>query len=337
MGQFLVLLGPSGSGKTTVLRIIAGFEHPSTGHIWLRGRCVDQVPPNHRDVGMVFQHLALFPHLTVEQNVSFGLDVRHISVDGARPRVRRALEMVHLNGFERRLPRQLSGGQQQRVALARALVTEPTVLLLDEPLGSLDRHLRTELQGEIRRLQQELQITAIMVTHDQEEAITMGDRIAVMRNGALLQIGTPSQLYRHPTNAFVASFMGEANIFRVSPLDRSHGAVRLKSDGGVVFLADDPGGALPEWCEVMVRPESVRLVDSPGVGSNCFRVTVVAVTYAGAYTRCRFRLPNGDEVRSAIVEAADRPSRPPLSPGQEAHIGWSASAMQVFWGNDGGA
>jgi len=329
-GQFLVLLGPSGSGKTTVLRMIAGFEQPSRGTVWLRGRLANDIPPNHRDVAMVFQHLALFPHLTVEQNVVFGLEMRRVPRDAARQRASKILEMVHLGGFEQRLPRQLSGGQQQRVALARALVTEPTVLLLDEPLGSLDRHLRMELQGEIRRLQQELRITAIMVTHDQEEAMTMGDRIAVMRSGRLQQIGTPADLYQRPANAFVANFMGDANVFRVAPLDRAGGAVRLRGEGGLVFLAGDAPETPPAECDAMVRPESMKIAAAPLASPNCFRATVVALAYAGAHVRCRLRLANGMEIRSAIPQSTGTAPSVPLAAGDDVYVGWEPSAMRIL-------
>ncbi len=211
-GTLLFLLGPSGCGKTTTLRIVAGFIRQDAGQVRIRGEPVDGLPPERRNLGMVFQNYALFPHMTVSQNVAFGLRMRRTPADSAQDRVRRALDLVQLRGFEDRYPRELSGGQQQRVALARAIVIEPTLLLLDEPLSNLDLKLREQMRSEIRALQRALRITTIFVTHDQEEAITMGDEIVVMNQGRIIQCGTPTALYDRPANRFVAHFIGESNL-----------------------------------------------------------------------------------------------------------------------------
>jgi len=212
-GEFFALLGPSGSGKTTLLRAIAGFVAPDAGEILIDGKRVNDIPPHRRDLGMVFQNYALFPHMSVFDNVAFGLSVRGVPAAEARTRVGHILELVRLAGFESRRPRQLSGGQQQRVALARALVTRPRVLLLDEPLGALDRRLRQQMQIELRQIQREVGITAIFVTHDQEEALTLSDRIALINEGRLVQVGPPGLVYERPADVFAARFLGDANLF----------------------------------------------------------------------------------------------------------------------------
>ena len=231
-GEFFALLGPSGCGKTTTLRLIAGFEQPTAGKVLIRGIAMEGIPAYHRPVNTVFQDYALFPHLTVEQNIMFGLQMEGVDKKAARKRAHEALELVRLPGVSERKPHQLSGGQQQRVALARALVKQPAVLLLDEPLGALDLKLRVNMQYELKALQRDVGITFIYVTHDQEEAITMADRIAVMNEGQMLQVGTPRDIYEHPGTHFVADFIGETNFIAGTLLER-------RSDGfGVVRLAD---------------------------------------------------------------------------------------------------
>ena len=234
-GEFFSLLGPSGCGKTTILRMIAGFYHPTAGEIFFDDRNVSVLPPNKRNTGMVFQNYALFPHMTVFENVAFGLRARKVPAPERRERVRSALELVNLADFENRRVTQLSGGQQQRVALARAIVIEPEILLLDEPLSNLDAKLRRETRDQIQRLQRELGTTTIYVTHDQEEALTLSDRIALMEKGVCQQIGTPHEIYNHPANAFVASFMGRSNIMRGT-------IVESKTDRQPVFMVDVEGG-----------------------------------------------------------------------------------------------
>jgi ABC-type Fe3+/spermidine/putrescine transport system ATPase subunit len=264
----MTLLGPSGCGKTTTLRMVAGFETPSSGSIRIGGRDVTRVPANSRNTGMVFQSFALFPHLTVAENIAFGLRVRRIDAASARERVQEAVRLVRLEGFESRLPRQLSGGQQQRVALARAVVIKPDVLLLDEPLSALDLQLRHELQIHIRRVQQALAVTTIYVTHDQGEALRMSDRIAVMHRGQVAQLDAPQDLYRRPNSSFVAKFIGQANVLDVDVLGFDAGTqtytVALAADGSIRFkVAGDP-----------------RLVFSPGAASLVFRPEVVAIGHA---------------------------------------------------------
>jgi spermidine/putrescine transport system ATP-binding protein len=253
-GEFFSLLGPSGCGKTTTLRMIAGFEYPSAGSIRIFGDEVGLEPPNRRPVNTVFQSYALFPHLTIEQNVAFGLEMQDIDKPEVRRRVGEMIELVQLEGREKRKPKQLSGGQQQRVALARALVNHPKVLLLDEPLGALDLKLRQAMQLELKQLQERVGITFIYVTHDQEEALTMSDRLAVMDGGQLLQVGAPQEIYDHPRTRFVADFIGDTNLVDATVIDQ--GAVRL-ADGTVIrAVARRPVGTA---VTVAIRPEKVGL------------------------------------------------------------------------------
>jgi len=323
-GEFLVLLGPSGSGKTTILRIIAGFDELSEGDVVIRGRPVADVPPNRRDIGVVFQHFALFPHLTVFSNVAFGLEMRRVPREEVRVRVAEALQMVRLIGFDDRMPNQLSGGQQQRVALARALVTRPAVLLLDEPLGSLDPHLRGEMQTEMRRLQQTLAITAIMVTHDQEEAMTMADRIAILHEGRLQQIGTPREVYEAPASAFVARFIGAANIFEVADLRAENGMLKVGTPGGLTITAlDDGSGRCGGRMSAVVRPEKIQFGTERSDLENTFRARVTTIAYVGAVMRCQVAI-TGDVPLVATFPADTEHSR--MSVGDEIQVGWRASS-----------
>ncbi len=268
-GEFFTLLGPSGSGKTTTLRMIAGFERPDAGTIELRGRDVSRLPPYGRDVNTVFQDYALFPHLTVQENVEYGLRVKRVAKTERRARAREALELVRLEGFERRKPSQLSGGQRQRVALARALVNRPQALLLDEPLGALDLKLRQELQIELKRIQRELGISFVYVTHDQEEALTMSDRLAVFRDGRIEQIGPPAEVYEHPASEFIAGFVGVSNV--------------LERDGR----------------RITVRPEKIRLHepgDAAEDGAHVEEGRIRDVVYVGMVTRYLVELDAGGEL-----------------------------------------
>src|SRR5262245_25399418 len=256
-GEFFSLLGPSGCSKTTTLRMIGGFELPTAGRIELRGRDVTYDPPDKRPINMVFQNYALFPHLNVGDNIAFGLRRKGVDKDQIRLRVHEALELVHLAGLDRRKPNQLSGGQQQRVALARALVNRPNVLLLDEPLGALDLKLRKQLQIELKRVQSEVGITFVYVTHDQEEALTMSDRIAVMRGGKVEQLGTPEELYERPRTRFVADFIGTSNLLSgaVEGLDGPCAVIRLSS--GETCLTASDRRSVGEAVELSVRPEAI--------------------------------------------------------------------------------
>ena len=282
-GEFFSLLGPSGCGKTTTLRMIGGFELPSSGRILLQDRDITDDPPDKRPVNMVFQNYALFPHLDVGENVGFGLRRRKVERTEIVRRVAEALELVHLGGYGKRKPNQLSGGQQQRVALARALVNRPHVLLLDEPLGALDLKLRKALQIELKRVQTEVGITFVYVTHDQEEALTMSDRIAVMRAGRVDQLGTPEELYERPRTRFVADFIGTSNLLggTVETLDGSTALVRLTSGEGC--LTGAAGLAVGRAVELSVRPEAVSLQATNGTGSSGARGTIPAAVEQVAY------------------------------------------------------
>ena len=287
-GEFITLLGPSGSGKTTTLMMIAGFETPSAGDIAIDGRSVIAMPPHRRNIGMVFQSYALFPHMTVAENIGFSLRQRRVAAVTIRAEVERVLAMVRLPGYGARYPRQLSGGQQQRVALARAVVFHPRVLLMDEPLGALDKQLRESMQLEIRRLHTELGITFVYVTHDQEEALVMSDRIAVMDGGRLEQIGSPEELYDRPNNRFVASFIGESNFLSAVAVGMENGIawsdVYGQRIGTAAAAAITPGAALT----LAVRPERLAFADGPQDAAariNLLRAVVRDIVFVGETTR----------------------------------------------------
>ena len=290
-GEFLTLLGASGSGKTTLLRIIAGFETPDSGRVSIRGADMTWASAAERQIGMVFQNYALFPHLTVLENVMFPLEMRRITRRAAADRARAALDSVHLGVFGDRYPRQLSGGQQQRVAIARAIVFEPSLLLLDEPFSALDRRLRESMQQEVKQLQSSLGLTTIFITHDQEEALVMSDRIAVMGGGAIRQIGTPAEIYYHPNSISVATFVGESNIFEGAPKGRSFYAA-----SGAHFSL-----AAPTDCNrMLIRPEAITLsrasVPADPREANVFAAQVLDRNFVGGFTVYRVRLAQGDEV-----------------------------------------
>ncbi|UVK51575.1 ABC transporter ATP-binding protein [Mesorhizobium sp. AR02] len=296
-GEFLTLLGPSGSGKTTTLNMLAGFERPTSGTITLEGRPVDRLPPYQRNIGMVFQNYALFPHMSVEENVAFPLSVRQVSKADIAGRVGRALDMVRLKQFGDRKPAQLSGGQQQRVALARALVFEPSLVLMDEPLGALDKKLREHMQLEIKQIHTMLGVTIVYVTHDQSEALTMSDRVAVFNNGAIAQLGSPDDLYNAPQSSFVASFIGENNTLE-GVVDRVSGQechVRLNGGGELTALAI--GVAQGTACHVAIRPERLSLTPA---GGNALPATVDGRIYLGDHLRLLARLGN-DQVLTVKV------------------------------------
>jgi spermidine/putrescine ABC transporter ATP-binding subunit len=307
-GELVSLLGPSGCGKTTILRAVAGFVMPDAGSVLLGGVDVTDLPPNRRDVGMLFQSYALFPHMTVQANVGYGLRMRGVPRLERQRRVDRALEQVRLTGLGQRYPRQLSGGQQQRVALARAIVINPSVLLLDEPLSNLDAKLRQEMRTEIRQIQQSVGITTIFVTHDQEEALTLSDRVVVMNSGRAEQVGFPSDIYRAPKSLFVARFIGEANIFNGRILGRTTGGARLFELGKLSLQIEDPGLADGSSATILVRPESVRIFHATDTRSerytNRFTGTVVALFYLGASIRMHVRV--SDEVVLHVVQQIDQ-------------------------------
>ncbi len=289
-GEFLTLLGPSGCGKTTLLRMISGFETPDGGSVHLDGQDVTPLPPYKRDVNQVFQSYALFPHLSVADNVAFGLRVRHVPRADIQRRVAAAIEMVSLTGMEKRKPHQLSGGQRQRVALARGLVCEPKVLLLDEPLSALDAKLRHAMQVELKHLQAHVGITFVFVTHDQEEALTMSDRIAVMNAGQVEQLGTPAEVYHRPATAFVATFLGQANMLPCRITDRAAGQVQT---GDGFALRCDPS-ILPNASDdvlLMIRPEKLRLTSEPA--TDAVPVRAIERLFRGPVEQLSLRTTGG--------------------------------------------
>jgi spermidine/putrescine ABC transporter ATP-binding subunit len=319
-GEFLTLLGPSGSGKTTTLMMIAGFTEPSGGAIWLGDRPIDALPSYRRGFGMVFQNYALFPHMTAEENIGFPLKMRGIGGGDRARRVASALEMVRLPGFGDRYPNQLSGGQQQRVALARALVYNPPVLLMDEPLGALDKKLREEMQLEIKRIQEELGITAIYVTHDQEEALVMSDRIAVMNGGRIEQIDTPDRLYERPATRFVADFIGESNIIPLPSPAEANGRVHT-AVGPLMVRWNDPAEAAGTATELVVRPEKIRFVSDEAHLDNVLAGTVIDVVYAGDATKYRIRVAG--EIL-LVLKRQNRTGQTHYVAGDGVEIGWRA-------------
>ena len=300
-GEFFSLLGPSGCGKTTTLRMIAGFERPDEGSILLDGRDVATTPPHKRNVNTVFQSYALFPHLSVRDNVAFGLRFQDAGKEDADRRVREVLELVELSGFEERKPAQLSGGQQQRVALARALILNPAVLLLDEPLGSLDAKLRKALQIELKAIQEEVGITFIYVTHDQEEALTMSDRLAVMSAGRIRQMGTPREVYEAPADAYVADFLGVSNLMDATG-EGADGRVRI---GDAALRATGAAGAAGSAVRVVIRPERVRVEEQGATGENRLPGMVERTVYVGSTMQVIVRLPEGQTVQAMIPNRGD--------------------------------
>jgi spermidine/putrescine ABC transporter ATP-binding subunit len=327
-GEFLTLLGPSGSGKTTTLMMIAGFETPTEGDIAIDGRSVIGTPPHRRNIGMVFQNYALFPHLTVAENIAFPLKQRKINRTERARLVDATLAMVQLPGYGARYPRQLSGGQQQRVALARAMVYQPRLLLMDEPLGALDKQLRESLQLEMRRLHAELGITFVYVTHDQEEALIMSDRIAVVHEGRIAQCGAPEELYDRPANRFVASFIGESNFLTGVVRGAAGGVVAVECGGALVCAASEGGPAVGSVVTLSTRPERMRFADgtAPAQQENRLRATVTEVIFAGERCRYLMRSAGGETIVLKEVSGATHRRR---SPGETAELAWSVTDTVV--------
>ncbi|MFN8223797.1 MAG: ABC transporter ATP-binding protein [Gaiellales bacterium] len=335
-GEFFSMLGPSGCGKTTTLRMIAGFEEPSGGRILLRGEDVTHVPPAKRNVNMVFQAYALFPHMTVADNVAFGLKVKRVGRGEIGSRVATALRSVRLEGLEGRKPGQLSGGQQQRVALARALVNEPAALLLDEPLGALDLKLRKEMQLELKEIQSRTSTTFVYVTHDQEEALTMSDRIAVMNNGIVEQIGTPEEIYEHPATSFVAGFIGTSNLLalRVDRRDGDLVAMDLGQDERILAPAP-PVVAQGESVTITVRPEKIKLAAGAVHGrASHVSGTVREVVYLGSMTQLIVDLRTGETL--TVHRLNDEVGRTEVRAGAPVVLHWAADHSYVI-GNTNGA
>ncbi|MBD9483789.1 ABC transporter ATP-binding protein [Pseudomonas sp. PDM14] len=327
-GEFLTLLGPSGSGKTTSLMMLAGFETPTNGEILLAGRSINNVPPHKRDIGMVFQNYALFPHMTVAENLAFPLSVRGLSKTDIAERVKRALGMVQLDAFAGRYPAQLSGGQQQRVALARALVFEPQLVLMDEPLGALDKQLREHMQMEIKHIHQRLGVTVVYVTHDQGEALTMSDRVAVFHQGEIQQIAPPRELYEAPKNTFVANFIGENNRINGQLLSRDGercvvGLARGEKVEALAVNVGEPG----EPVTLSIRPERVRINSASEQCSNRFSGRVAEFIYLGDHVRVRLEVCGKSDffVKQPIAELD-----PALSVGDVVPLGWHVEHVRAL-------
>ena len=317
-GEFFTLLGPSGCGKTTTLRAVAGFVRPDAGNVVIRGARVNDVPPHRRHVGLVFQSYALFPHRTVRQNVAFGLRMQATPRADIDRLVSEALALVQLPGHGARYPRELSGGEQQRVALARALVTRPTVLLLDEPLGALDRRLRDHMKIELKRLQRDVGVTTIYVTHDQEEALTMSDRVAVMRAGCVEQVGAPREIYETPATVFVAGFIGNTNLLS----GKSRGGAAVECSGLTIVTAGPPVTA-GEPVTVAVRPERIRLDDTRGI-DNDIAATVAHVVYQGETVRYVLAVEGGLELQAVEI------GRVRFDVGARVRAAWAAADARVL-------
>ena len=320
-GEFLTMLGPSGSGKTTCLMMLAGFETATHGDIRLDGISINNIPPHKRGIGMVFQNYALFPHMTIAENLSFPLEVRKIGKSEREEKVMRALDMVEMGSFGARRPAQLSGGQQQRVALSRALVFEPELVLMDEPLGALDKQLREKMQFEITHLAHRLGITTVYVTHDQTEALTMSDRVAVFDDGRIQQIAPPDKLYEEPDNSFVAQFIGENNTMlgTVKELKGEQAVVEL-DDGELIDCKPINVTAVGDRTRVSIRPERVEFnKERLKKGAHTLKAEVLEFIYMGDIFRTRLRVAGNDEF---IVKTRNAPDQERLQPGQQIDIGW---------------
>ncbi|SAK62280.1 ABC transporter ATP-binding protein [Caballeronia ptereochthonis] len=331
-GEFLSLLGPSGSGKTTTLMMLAGFESPTQGEIRLDGKRLDDKPPHQRDIGMVFQNYALFPHLTIAENVAFPLSVRRVSRAEQKARVKRALEMIELPHLANRRPAQLSGGQQQRVALARALVFEPSVVLMDEPLGALDKRLRETMQYEIMRLHRELSLTIVYVTHDQAEALTMSNRVAVFSDGRIQQAATPTELYENARNAFVANFVGENNGLRGRVVTvRDDWATLALADGSIIRGRCEQGLSAGDEAMLALRPERAHIHSAEGTQadahSNVVHAKVQELVYCGDHHRVHLTLGS----RDALVVKVPNTQRHALpSAGDTIEVAWRHDDCKIL-------
>jgi len=320
-GEFITMLGPSGSGKTTCLMMLAGFETPTNGEIYLDGNPISNIPPHKRGIGMVFQNYALFPHMTVYENLAFPLRVRKISKEDADKKVEKALSMVSLSGFGNRMPAQLSGGQQQRVAVARALVFDPAVVLMDEPLGALDKNLRESMQYEIKHIHESIGVTVVYVTHDQSEALTMSNRIAVFNDGKVQQLSSPDKLYEEPVNSFVAEFIGENNTFQGEVADISQDKCKIKLDSGNEILANPIRvKSKGEKSIVSLRPERA-IIDPDEKMDNKFKGKIEEVIYHGDHTRVRLDLLGNKEF---ILKVPNSSARMDIKLGNEIKIGWNS-------------
>jgi putative spermidine/putrescine transport system ATP-binding protein len=327
-GELLTLLGPSGSGKTTILMMLAGFETPTQGQIYIGGKAVNHIPPYKRNIGFVFQDYALFPHMTVRENLAFPLEVKNASKSEVDKKVSKALEMVELVGFEARRPRQLSGGQQQRVALARALVFEPQLVLMDEPLGALDKNLREQMQYEIKHIHENLDVTLVYVTHDQSEAMTLSNRIAVLKSGQLQQLSTPDVIYEKPINSFVAQFVGENNTFsgKITAVTGDKCTVKINGAWSVKALKVHVDGK-GEQATLSLRPERVNINPPEGTVDNVFEGSVLELIYRGDHIRARLSVCGNDDF---IVKMPNAQGPSILANGQVIRVGWSSNDCRAL-------
>ncbi len=328
-GEFLTMLGPSGSGKTTCLMMLAGFETATHGDIRLNGVSINNIPPHKRGIGMVFQNYALFPHMTVAENLSFPLEVRKMGKSDREKKIMRALGMVQMQDFAGRRPTQLSGGQQQRIALARALVFEPELVLMDEPLGALDKQLRETLQFEITKLAHDLGITTVYVTHDQTEALTMSDRVAVFDDGRIQQLAPPDKLYEEPQNSFVAQFIGENNTLEGVIKEISNGVALVQLDGGDLIDAKPINVSKPgERTRVSIRPERVEMnPDRLSADAHTLKAEVLEFIYMGDIFRTRLRVAGIDDF---VIKTRNAPDQVRLTPGSQIEIGWMAEDCRAL-------
>jgi len=328
-GEFLTMLGPSGSGKTTCLMMLAGFEPATNGEIYLNEEPINRVPPHKRGIGMVFQNYALFPHMTVSENLAFPLEVRHMDKSEREQRVKRALDMVQLGAFSDRRPAQLSGGQAQRVAVARSLVFDPDLVLMDEPLGALDKNLREQMQYEIKHIHEDLGLTVVYVTHDQSEALTMSNRIAVFDDGIIQQCAPPAVLYEEPENAFCANFIGENNRFLGKVIEDNGDTVKVDIDNnaGTVIAKKVNVNAVGDRSTLSLRPERVTVNPEPGSLANIFSGVAEELIYLGDHIRTRFTVLGHDDFIVKIPNSADHAH---LEEGGTATIGWNAEDCRAL-------
>jgi spermidine/putrescine ABC transporter ATP-binding subunit len=335
-GHLMSLLGPSGCGKTTSLRMVAGFEAPDTGAVLIDGQDLSSLPPNRRKLGMVFQNYSLFPHLNVSENIAFGLKMAKRGAAEIGERVRTMLDLVQLRGYDERYPHQISGGQQQRVALARALITNPRVLLLDEPLGALDKNLRENMQFELRSLQRRLSITTLLVTHDQEEALTMSDQVAVMNHGRILQLGSPTEVYERPTTRFVAAFLGTSNLFEGTAIESEGDLCRVKlspSVGGLEEVVVPTTRRVPSGSPIafVVRPEKLQLsIDNSRKNGFAIEALVLDCIFRGSYYTCQLRVTGSNEPMIAYLQAQEAGGNDMPRAGSRTYLSWTPSSAVLL-------
>ena len=334
-GKIFSLLGPSGCGKTTTLRLVAGLERLDEGDVLIDGKVINDVPPYHRDCSTVFQTLALFPHMTIEANIGYGLERRKVAKDEIRKRVGEMVDLMGLSGMEKRRPDQLSGGQRQRAALARSLVLRPKILLLDEPLASLDRKLRKEMQVELKRVQREVGITFLYVTHDQKEALSLSDVIAVMGGGRLEQVGTPTEIYETPRTRFIADFIGAVNIFPGKVIASGSGKVQLETEGGLKVTAlENKDIRSEEGMGISVHPELIELSPKGAglEGDNSFEGKIIEMTYQGDFVEVKVSLNQTGELITTYLNRSSSSQKAQFSLGEEVLVHWSLESSNILLG-----